>query len=273
MKFHPQVAAKLRTPEIIEILARGAHEANRTYCLTLGDQSQPDWDNAPDWQKASIRKGVMGVLTGNSPEDSHKSWLAQKQAEGWTYGPIKDPEKKEHPCFVPYADLSAADRAKDTLFVTTVKTLTNALHHQLGLTPPPRDYATQTSGLNFTIQQVFHLPACSSASHDDDRLIDLFWDFQDDIQKIFPTFHFPDSPKREVVAENIRMLTFVDDAQGFLLYGSAARHKYLGNGVSDIEGWNQTPYLVYADTYDEAFDQLVALVQQQRDQERAEVPA
>ena len=29
----------------------------------------------------------------------------REEADGWKYGPVKDPEKKEHPCFVPYDDL------------------------------------------------------------------------------------------------------------------------------------------------------------------------
>ena len=47
---------------------------------------------------------------------SHEAWLAMKRADGWTYGPIKDPVKKEHPCFVPYADLPAEQKAKDFIF-------------------------------------------------------------------------------------------------------------------------------------------------------------
>ena len=113
--------------KIVEACARAAHEVNRAYCLALGDESQTPWESAPEWQKTSARNGVAGALSGNTPEQSHEGWLAEKRATGWKYGPVKDPEKKEHPCFVPYAELPEAQRAKDFLFTTTVRTVAEAL--------------------------------------------------------------------------------------------------------------------------------------------------
>ncbi len=114
----------------VEAAARAAHEANRAYCLALGDASQPSWDNAPEWQRSSAIKGVEGVLRGNTPEQSHECWLEEKRATGWKYGPVKDPDKKEHPCFVPYSELPAAQRFKDHIFVTVVRTVFDALASQ-----------------------------------------------------------------------------------------------------------------------------------------------
>jgi hypothetical protein len=105
----------------IEACARAAHEANRAYCIAIGDMSQPAWEDAPEWQKSSARNGVKGALAGNTPEQSHESWLAEKQATGWKFGPVKDPEKKEHPCFVPYAELPPEQRVKDAIFTTVVR--------------------------------------------------------------------------------------------------------------------------------------------------------
>jgi hypothetical protein len=111
----------------IDNCAQAAHEVNRAYCIAIGDGTQKPWEEAPDWQHESARKGVEGVLAGNGPEQSHESWLAEKAASGWKYGPVKDPEKKEHPCFVPYAELSEAQRKKDHLFVATVRAMAAAL--------------------------------------------------------------------------------------------------------------------------------------------------
>ena len=60
-------------------------------------------------------------------KQSHESWLAEKRATGWKYGPVKDPEKKEHPCCVPYAELPAAQQAKDRLFTGTVRIVAASL--------------------------------------------------------------------------------------------------------------------------------------------------
>jgi len=106
-------------------IARIAHEINRAYCAALGDTSQPVWDDAPEWQKASALAGVDMHLANPdaTPENSHESWLAQKLAEGWKYGPVKDAEKKEHPCCVPYAELPSEQKAKDYLFRSVVHLL------------------------------------------------------------------------------------------------------------------------------------------------------
>lgn len=109
-----------------EACARAAHEANRAYCFALGDRSQPSWDEAPDWQRESALAGVDGVLAGNTPEQSHEGWLELKRRDGWRFGTAKDPVAKTHPCFVPYAELSAAQRQKDHLFVAVVRAMASA---------------------------------------------------------------------------------------------------------------------------------------------------
>lgn len=114
---------------IIEACARAAHEVNRAYCIALGDASQPSWEEAPDWQKSSARMGVTGALNGNTPEQSHAGWYQQKVNDGWTFGPVKDPIKKEHPCMVSYEDLSPEQRAKDTLFLAVVRATAAALSY------------------------------------------------------------------------------------------------------------------------------------------------
>jgi hypothetical protein len=108
-----------------EDIARVCHEVNRGYCAALGDTSQVPWEEAPDWQRQSAIKGVEFNLANPDapPSHSHDSWLAEKRATGWKYGPVKDAEKKEHPCFVPYEELPAEQKAKDYLFKATVRAL------------------------------------------------------------------------------------------------------------------------------------------------------
>lgn len=108
-----------------EPIAKAAHEANRAYCLAIGDDSQPSWEEAPQWQRDSALAGVRFIREhpDASPSASHDSWLAQKKADGWKYGPVKNPLKKEHPCFVPYDELPAEQRAKDHIFTAIVRSL------------------------------------------------------------------------------------------------------------------------------------------------------
>ena len=125
-----------------ENIAEAAHEVNRAYCLSLGDDSQPDWAHAPEWQKNSALLGVafwahpqtpkrvyeakrkegekhfddLDVKPFPGPEASHESWMAQKKAEEWKFGEKKDPKKKEHPCMVPFEKLPKEQQAKDFIF-------------------------------------------------------------------------------------------------------------------------------------------------------------
>lgn len=107
--------------------AKAAHEANRILCLALGDHSQPIWEEAPEWQKSSAINGASMILDNpnTTPEQSHENWLREKREAGWTYGPVKDPTKKEHPCFIPYEGLPAEQRLKDHMFGIVVRAALN----------------------------------------------------------------------------------------------------------------------------------------------------
>lgn len=105
-------------------VARIAHEVNRAYCLALGDASQPEWKDAPDWMKDSVLAGVaLHWQDDHGPEASHEAWMAYKVADGWVYGPVKDAERKTHPCLVPFAELPLEQQAKDFIFRGVVHAL------------------------------------------------------------------------------------------------------------------------------------------------------
>lgn len=116
-------------------VAMVCHAANCAMCANLGDVIPPDWDDATEEHRQCVIKGVEFNLTNpNVPASgSHDSWLAQKQNDGWKYGPVKDEGKKEHPCFVPYHELPKDQQAKDHLF----KGIVAALAPIVDMTPQP----------------------------------------------------------------------------------------------------------------------------------------
>lgn len=120
--------SKNLTPEAV---AKVCHETNRAYCAGLGDHSQKPWEEAPEWQRASAIKGVLFHLDNPnaSASASHDSWLAEKKADGWKYGPVKDAEKKEHPCFVAFEELPKDQQAKDFLFKSVVHSLADLVDY------------------------------------------------------------------------------------------------------------------------------------------------
>lgn len=110
-------------------IAKVCHETNRAYCQVLGDNSQTPWSEAPDWQRESAIAGVQTYIGGPTtitPQRVHEHWVADKEKDGWVYGAVKDPEKKEHPCMVPYSELPPEQKVKDSLFLAVIKALSNA---------------------------------------------------------------------------------------------------------------------------------------------------
>lgn len=109
----------------IALIASIAHGMNLAYSASLGDQSHLPWEETSEELKKSIEYGVKLHLENpdTTPELSHESWLAQKEKDGWTYGEVKDLEKKTHPCILPYDQLPVEQKTKDYLFKAVVTLL------------------------------------------------------------------------------------------------------------------------------------------------------
>lgn len=109
----------------INEIAQVCHAANKTLCETQGDFSQKDWDEASDAQRESLIQGVQFALDNPDAPDSaqHDAWTKSKLEDGWQYGPVKDADKKEHPCLVPFDKLPQEQQVKDRLFRAIVKVL------------------------------------------------------------------------------------------------------------------------------------------------------
>lgn len=109
----------------ILFIAMACHQANKVWCESQGDQSQVDWHLAPGWQRESAVKGVEFRLENpDAPASAmHDNWSKEKIAEGWVYGHVKDAEKKEHPCLVPFDQLPLFQQKKDKLFSAIVDAL------------------------------------------------------------------------------------------------------------------------------------------------------
>lgn len=52
-------------------------------------------------------------LTEKIAKNVHEVWAAGRIKEGWTYGDVKDNDKKTTPCMVPYEELPESERDYD----------------------------------------------------------------------------------------------------------------------------------------------------------------
>jgi len=46
-------------------------------------------------------------------ENVHDTWAKGRMDAGWTYGPVRDDAKKQHPCLVPYSELPESEKSYD----------------------------------------------------------------------------------------------------------------------------------------------------------------
>lgn len=106
-----------------EDIARVCHEVNRAIQQTLGEPVNEEWNDTDERLQESAIDGVVNAIEGASPREMHESWLRFKENDGWAYGPVKDFEKKEHPCFVPYDELPTDQQIKDAVFAAIVREL------------------------------------------------------------------------------------------------------------------------------------------------------
>lgn len=112
----------------VEDIARICHEANRAYCITIGDDSQVSWEDAAEWQRESAIEGVKFVMsnpvTGQTDPArmQHDNWMEDKLKDGWRYGVVKDADAKTHPCLLPYDSLPDNQKWKDWLFYSIAET-------------------------------------------------------------------------------------------------------------------------------------------------------
>lgn len=132
--------APARFVDGVAAIAMVAHEVNRAYCESIGDNSQVAWAEAPVDIQQSVIAGVEFKLATPeaTPEQQHNAWCSSKIKAGWGHGPVKDAVARTHPCLVPYSALPLEQRVKDYLFGAVVSSmaavaLTNA---PVGEAPP-----------------------------------------------------------------------------------------------------------------------------------------
>ena len=46
-------------------------------------------------------------------ENVHEVWAQNRISQGWSYGEVRNDELKQHPCLVPYEDLSEEEKLYD----------------------------------------------------------------------------------------------------------------------------------------------------------------
>jgi hypothetical protein len=58
-------------------------------------------------------------------KNTHDVWAENRIKDGWTYGEARDDVKKQHPCLIPYEELSDSEKEYDrSTSMETLKLIT-----------------------------------------------------------------------------------------------------------------------------------------------------
>lgn len=107
--------------DLTERRARFVYEGARLAANAAAAPIVPEpWEDRDEPFRAQFREVIdrqVGPQRSSSPEELHGSWVQAYLAMGWTFGPVRDPDRKTHPDLVPYDALGQLERDKDAVFV------------------------------------------------------------------------------------------------------------------------------------------------------------
>lgn len=112
----------------LEKIAQVVHEALSAWSKANGEPGYASWDEASAEDRASTFASIRHALANPGDDDpkQHDQWADRKRAEGWTFGPVKDPANKTHPDLVPFDQLPKPVQQKDALLRAIVAALSTS---------------------------------------------------------------------------------------------------------------------------------------------------
>jgi hypothetical protein len=77
-----------------------------------------DYKPAPIDTSNIVLSDDLLELTDLLGKNNHEVWARQRISDGWTYGPVRDDQLKQHPSLVPYEELSESERNYDLVMAS-----------------------------------------------------------------------------------------------------------------------------------------------------------
>ena len=110
----------MEVPETV--FTRVFYAASQVLQEALGDP-QPPWDELPAWQQNAMVDVTRRCMMGATPEQLHTLWVQHYSAQGWTHGPEKNLETRQHPIIIPWHGLPLRYQARFKLWQAITATL------------------------------------------------------------------------------------------------------------------------------------------------------
>lgn len=122
--YNPQdSASKLQRVSITDFMSAWHESRNYMVCTIKSiDEYRPRPINLDNIRLT----GDLLDLREAIAENAHNVWALARINEGWTYGPVRDDAKKQHPDLIPYSALSGSEKEYDRLMaMNTIKLVQN----------------------------------------------------------------------------------------------------------------------------------------------------
>lgn len=97
---------------------------SKNYMLTITSNTMKTYTPQPiDLTDVELAEELYELREAIA-ENAHDVWAAERQAQGWTYGPQRNDQKKETPCMVAYSQLPDSEKKFDReMAMNTLKLL------------------------------------------------------------------------------------------------------------------------------------------------------
>lgn len=92
---------------------KDAWDDSKNYLVTISPNDMKTYTPKPiDLSDVKLPEELTELREAIA-ENAHEVWATERQAQGWTYGPQRDDNKKQTPCMVPYSQLPESEKKFD----------------------------------------------------------------------------------------------------------------------------------------------------------------
>lgn len=92
---------------------KNAWNDSKNYLVTIDSINMNTYNPKPiDLSDVELTED-LNELREAIAENAHEIWAVERLAQGWSYGPQRDDNKKENPCMVPYSQLPESEKVFD----------------------------------------------------------------------------------------------------------------------------------------------------------------
>ena len=68
--------------------------------------------NPIDTENITLNSDIL-ALSEILAKNTHEVWASKRIADGWSYGDVRNDNKKQHPCIIPYEELTETEKDYD----------------------------------------------------------------------------------------------------------------------------------------------------------------